>query len=207
MCIRDSDYDLVNPKNLQIVGRQNAREVFTKIVEGAWKNGEPGMVFLDTINKDNHVIQEYGEMIATNPCGEQPLLPNESCNLGSINLAKFYKPYKDFTDEELEAEGNLSWNDKINWARLKEVTETSVRFLDDVIDANYYATPEIEEMTKATRKIGLGIMGFADLLIQLKIPYASDEARAIGSKIMGLVREWSDEELSLIHISEPTRPY
>ena len=194
-CVKnDLDYDLVNPKNLKIVGKQNAREVFKKIVEGAWKNGEPGMVFLDTINRDNHVIQEYGEMIATNPCGEQPLLPNESCNLGSINLAKFFKPYRDFTDMELVAEGGLSWNDKINWARLKEVTEISVRFLDDVIDANYYATPEIEQMTKATRKIGLGVMGFADLLIQLKVSYASEEARDIGSKIMGLVREWADDE-------------
>ena len=195
-CVKhDLDYDLVNPKNLKIVRKQNARQVFKMIVEGAWKNGEPGMVFLDTINRDNHVIQEYGEMIATNPCGEQPLLPNESCNLGSINLAKFYKPYADFTDEELiQSYDNINWNDKINWARLKEVTEISVRFLDDVIDANYYATPEIEQMTKATRKIGLGVMGFADLLIQLKISYASEEAREIGSKIMGLVREWSDEE-------------
>ena len=199
-CVKhDLDYDLVNPKDLKIVGKQNAREVFTKIIEGAWKNGEPGMVFLDSINRDNHVISEYGEMIATNPCGEQPLLPNESCNLGSINLAKFYKSDGDFTDDELipfgtRAENYLSWNDKVNWARLKEVTELSVRFLDDVIDANYYATPEIEQMTKATRKIGLGIMGFADLLIQLKISYASEEARDIGSKIMGLVREWADEE-------------
>ena len=206
-CVKHNlDYDLVNPKDLTIVGKQNARELFKKIVEGAWKNGEPGMVFLDTINKDNHVIQEYGEMIATNPCGEQPLLPNESCNLGSINLAKFYKPYKDFTDEELAEEGNLNWNDKINWARLKEVTKISVRFLDDVIDANYYATPEIEEMTKATRKIGLGIMGFADLLIQLKIPYASEEAREIGSKIMGLVREWADDASISLGESRGTFP-
>ena len=157
-----------------------------KIVYGAWRNGEPGMIFLDQVNKDNHVKETYGEMIATNPCGEQPLLGNESCNLGSINLAKFYK--------KAEKAHAFGWKAEIDWARLEWVTRKSVHFLDNVIDANKYATADIEEMTKATRKIGLGIMGFADLLIQMQIPYESQLARDAGSKIMKSVREWADDE-------------
>ena len=176
------NYNLINPKTNQVVRQLNAREVFNKIIDGAWLNGEPGMIFLDQVNKDNHVIEQYGEMIATNPCGEQPLLPNESCNLGSINLAKFYQ------------QSDSDWEEKIDWARLEWVTRTSVHFLDNVIDANKYATPEIEKMTKATRKIGLGIMGFADLLIQMQIPYGSDLARKVGSDVMKSVREWADDE-------------
>tara|TARA_A100001201_G_scaffold60854_3_gene58171 strand:+ start:1047 stop:2987 length:1941 start_codon:yes stop_codon:yes gene_type:complete len=179
------DYNLINPKNNQVDGSLNAREVFSKIVEGAWNNGEPGMIFLDQVNKDNHVTNTYGEMIATNPCGEQPLLGNESCNLGSINLARFYQ----------KADGPThGWQEKIDWDRLENVTRTSAHFLDNVIDANHYATPEIEEMTKSTRKIGLGIMGFADLLIQMHIPYNSETARKIGAEIMSKVREWADDE-------------
>ena len=180
------DYNLVNPKTNEITGKLNARDVFNKIVTGAWRNGEPGMIFLDRVNKDNHVISEYGEMIATNPCGEQPLLGNESCNLGSINLARFYKKAKKAS--------TFGWKEELDWTRLEEVTKTSVHFLDNVIDANKYATPEIEQMTKATRKIGLGIMGFADLLIQLKIPYNSELAREIGAELMKSVRTWADEK-------------
>jgi len=179
------DYNLINPKTNEVAGSLNAREVFDKIVYGAWRNGEPGMIFLDQVNKDNHVTETYGEMIATNPCGEQPLLGNESCNLGSINLAKFYQ----------KAEGpSYGWDEKVDWNRLEWVTRKSVHFLDNVIDANKYATADIEEMTKATRKIGLGIMGFADLLIQMQIPYKSQLARDAGSKIMKSVREWADDE-------------
>ena len=181
------DYNLINPHKNQIAGTLNAREVFNKIVEGAWKNGEPGMIFLDEVNKDNHVVEQYGEMIATNPCGEQPLLPNESCNLGSINLAKFFRD----NDVQFIHE---PWKARIDWERLEKVTRLSTRFLDNVIDANYYATPEIEEMTKATRKIGLGVMGFADLLIQLRVEYDSTLAREIGQKIMSSIRKWSDNE-------------
>jgi len=178
----DMNYSLLNPKDNSVVGHLNAREVFNKIIDGAWRNGEPGMIFLDQVNKDNHVIEQYGEMIATNPCGEQPLLSNESCNLGSINLAKFYQ------------QSDSDWKEKIDWARLEWVTRTSVHFLDNVIDANKYATPEIEKMTKATRKIGLGIMGFADLLIQMQISYGSDLARKVGSDVMKAIREWADDE-------------
>ena len=179
----NSDYPLINPATNEIVGYLNAREVFNTIVAGAWQNGEPGMVFLDRINEDNHVENEYGPMIATNPCGEQPLLGNESCNLGSINLAMFFK---------LEAwSGN--WDDLIDWNRLEKVTKLGIRFLDNVIDINDYATSDIETMTKATRKVGLGIMGFADLLIQLHIPYNSELARTVGITIISRIREWADE--------------
>ena len=172
----DMKYGLIDPKTKHIVRSISARHVFQQIVEGAWKNGEPGMIFLDKVNTDNKVMNKFGPMIATNPCGEQPLLPNESCNLGSINVSKFY-------DEEI--------ND-IDWNRFTNVIKIAVRFLDNVIDANYYATPAIEKMTKSTRKIGVGVMGFADLLIQLRIPYNSDKARQIGQEIMTHVRKVSD---------------
>ena len=192
-----SEYNLINPKDNTIEGSLDAREVFNKIVYGAWRNGEPGMIFLDQVNKDNHVKDTYGEMIATNPCGEQPLLGNESCNLGSINLARFYQQSNDSTHE---------WLEKVDWGRLEEVTRTSVHFLDNVIDANKYATPEIEEMTKATRKIGLGVMGFADLLIQMHIPYNSKLAQEVGEKIMAKIREWSDDESKELAKSRGTFP-
>ena len=184
----DLIYNLVNPHTQQLAGKLNAREVFKKIIDGAWSNGEPGMVFLDRINEDNHVMDEYGPMIATNPCGEQPLLSNESCNLGSINLAKFFIKGKDMQVV------NNPWKGQIDWERLKKVTCLATHFLDNVIDVNEYATPEIEKMTKATRKIGLGVMGFADLLIQLRISYASDIAREVGKEIISSIQKWSDEE-------------
>ena len=134
-------------------------------------------------NFNIHVIEQFGEMIATNPCGEQPLLGNESCNLGSINLAQFYKAGMD-----------VEWEDRIDWEHLEKVTRLSTHFLDNVIDANYYATQDIEDMTKATRKIGLGVMGFADLLIQLRVPYDSLVAREIGAKLIEKIRDWSDSE-------------
>ena len=195
--VNNMEYNLINPKDNSIAGQLNAREVFNKIVDGAWRNGEPGMIFLDQVNKDNHVTEQYGDMIATNPCGEQPLLGNESCNRGSINLAKFYKD----VDGPVDA-----WQDKVDWARLQHVVETSVHFLDNVIDANKYATPEIEKMTKATRKIGLGIMGFADLLIQLQVAYSSDLAKLIGMTMMSKVRTWADNKSLQLAESRGTFP-
>ena len=175
----DSEYPLINPHTNKIVGYLNAREVFSKIIYGAWRNGEPGMIFLDNVNKDNHVKEEYGEMIATNPCGEQPLLGNESCNLGSINLANFV--------DVNQIKPNIKWED------LKTTIKLATRFLDNVIDANHYATPDIEKMTKSTRKIGLGVMGFADMLTQLRVPYDSKEGRIIGNDVMRFIRTYADE--------------
>ena len=177
------EYDLINPTNRQVVGSLNAGEVLDEIIQGAWRNGEPGMIFIDRVNKDNRVINRYGEMIATNPCGEQPLLGNESCNLGSINLARF------ILDVPLN-----SWSERVDWTRLEYVTRLAVRFLDNVIDANEYATPEIERMTKATRKIGLGVMGFADALVKLNIPYNYEEGQDVGTIMMSFIREWADDE-------------
>ena len=178
----DLTYGLSDPHTGHLVNTISAKYVFEQIVKGAWKNGEPGVIFLDRINQDNKVVEEYGQMIATNPCGEQPLLGNESCNLGSINLAKFY------TDSD-----NSDWEEHIDWLRLSKVTRIATNFLDNVIDANYYATPDIEKMTKATRKIGIGIMGFADLLIQLRIPYNSDKAREVAAKVIEYITADADE--------------
>jgi len=185
-----TSYSLVNPRSNEIVGELDAREVFNRMVHGGWQNGEPGMVFLDTINKDNKVVAEYGKMIATNPCGEQPLLGNESCNLGSINLANFFIS----TDTATSGESPIDWKSNVDWFKLDKTTRLAIRFLDNVIDANYYATPEIEDMTKATRKIGLGIMGFADLLIQLRIGYATELGRFVGNYTMGFIRDIADNE-------------
>ncbi|MDG0865511.1 vitamin B12-dependent ribonucleotide reductase [Candidatus Lucifugimonas marina] len=162
------------------VDRLNAREVFSKIVYGAWRNGEPGMIFLDEVNRNSPVIH-LGRITATNPCGEQPLLPNESCNLGSIDVAKFLE-----TDEAGMTD--------LNWNRLGETVKTATRMLDNVIDANKYAVPAIEEMTQSTRKLGLGLMGFADMLVELGIPYDTEEAVELGRKLMAFIRDHADQE-------------
>ena len=178
----DSLYSLHDPHTDAVVGQVSARKIFESIVMGAWKNGEPGMIFLDRINADNKVLSAYGPMISTNPCGEQPLLGYESCNLGSINLAKFH----------VKNLGARDWNDEINWGRLIQVVNLATHFLDNVIDANEYSIPEIAQMTRATRKIGLGVMGFADLLVKLRIPYDSELAREVGRELMQGIRMAAD---------------
>lgn len=202
----DLDYHLINPHDNTISGTLRAKDVFDEIIAGAWKNGEPGMVFLDRINDDNHVRDEFGPMIATNPCGEQPLFGNESCNLGSINLAKFYKVGGSRGSLPASEKTKVYWEEDINWEGLEKVTRAATRFLDNIIDANEYVTRDIEEMTKATRKIGLGVMGFADLLIQLRIPYNSEVARNVGSRLMGVIKGWADQESLNLGVLRGTFP-
>jgi ribonucleoside-diphosphate reductase alpha chain len=170
-----AEYPLANPRNGQEVCRVNARHVFDAIVNSAWKTGDPGLVFLDAINRQNP-IPAVGPIEATNPCGEQPLLPYESCNLGSINVARFV------------------CGSRIDFPRLRSVVHLAVRFLDDVVDANHFPLQEIEAQTLANRKIGLGIMGFADLLLLLGLPYDSPGALDIANELMKFISVEADAE-------------
>jgi ribonucleoside-diphosphate reductase alpha chain len=200
----DKNHIVVNPHTGQpgLLSRQNGladydhagqptnadyysvREVWEWIIQRAWESGDPGLIFIDEVNRHNQT-PHLGAIRATNPCGEQPLLPYEACNLGSINLAAY-----------CDTEPTDSVGDRIAWERLKQTVEQAVRFLDNVVEVNRYPTPEIDEATRATRKIGLGVMGFADLLFQLGIPYDSDESLQLADQIGSVIREagWAASE-------------
>jgi len=172
------EYDLIEPATGAVVACLDARSVFEKIVDLAWHNGEPGVLFIDAANRAN-MTPQLGDFEATNPCGEQWLLPYESCNLGSINLANFV----------IRGDGGV----QVDYERLKKVAWLATTFLDNVIDCNRFPIPEIEEMTLKTRKIGLGVMGLHDMLIQLAIPYGSEEGRQVAAQVMRFIRDTAEE--------------
>lgn len=177
----DAMYDLVNPRDGEIIGQENAREIFDMIIHGAWLTGEPGTFFIDRANEYNPV-PALGSYEATNPCGEQPLLPYDVCNLGSINLGKFVHE---------DARPGTSPDEGIDWEALRQVIHLSTHFLDNVIDANVYPLQDIHDLAQNIRRIGLGVMGWADMLVRLGIPYDSDEGVELGRKVMEFLNEES----------------
>jgi ribonucleoside-diphosphate reductase alpha chain len=174
-------YDLISPRSGEVVGQEDAREIFDLIVHGAWATGEPGVFFVDRANAYNPV-PHLGSYEATNPCGEQPLLPYDVCNLGSVNVGLFVRP---------EVPEDAPWQDRIHWDDLRQVVHLSVHFLDNVIDANNYPLPEIQDLAQRIRRIGLGVMGYADLLVRVGVQYNSDEGISVGRELMRFIDEES----------------
>ncbi|NYZ79197.1 vitamin B12-dependent ribonucleotide reductase [Candidatus Micrarchaeota archaeon] len=185
---KDEQYELINPRSRGAVDKLSAKKVFKLIVQQAWKNGEPGMIFIDRINAANPT-PSIGMIESTNPCGEQPLLPYESCNLGSINLSRMVKD-----------------DGEIDWVRFRQVVWSAVHFLDNVIDANKYPIPEIEKMTKENRKMGLGVMGFADMLFQMGVPYNSDRSAEVGESVMKFINEESKKASAALAVKRGAFP-
>lgn len=188
--LSDENYSLINPRDGSQAGRLRAKDVFNLMVTMAWRTGDPGIIFLDRVNNDNPT-PELGEIEATNPCGEQPLLPYEACNLGSINLAKVIE------------------NHEVSWEELGRIVHSSIHFLDNVIDAGRYPLPDIDEMVKRNRKVGLGVMGWADMLFSLGIPYDSEEALALAEKLMRFIQDESvkaSQDLARVRGAFPSFP-
>ncbi|MCX5679655.1 MAG: vitamin B12-dependent ribonucleotide reductase [Candidatus Omnitrophica bacterium] len=188
--LRNEEYDLVDPRSKKVVQKLNAKDVLDLIIKMAHSNGEPGIIFIDRMNKDNPT-PSVGQIESTNPCGEQPLLPYESCNLGSINLAKMVTA------------------GQIDWSKLGETVRKAAHFLDNVIDMNSYPLKRIEEMTKSNRKVGLGVMGFADMLLMLGVRYDSDDALGLAEKVMKFVMDTAtgySEELAKTRGAFPNFP-
>lgn len=186
--LNDEEYELIDPSTGKAVSKLRALDVYNKIVDAAWRNGEPGIIFLDRLNRDN-VVPSCGEIESTNPCGEQPLLPFEACNLGSINLRRMIKE-----------DGGVDWD------KLKAAVKGAIHFLDNVIDANKYPLPEIDKMTRKTRKVGLGIMGWADMLLELGIPYNSDEAVELAGKLMKFITNSAREKSAELAVTRGAFP-
>ena len=177
---KNKDFNLINPRNGEVTKTLPAKEIWDKLVEGAWRNGEPGILFIDTVNKHNP-LPELGEVEGVNPCGESVLLNNESCCLGSINLAKM-----------------VTSDNEVNWELLKDVTRTATRFLDNILDATEYPLPQIKEMSLNNRKIGLGVMGWGDMLFRLGIPYNSEEALKLARNVMGCINNLAFSTSSIL---------
>lgn len=176
---KNEEYDLINPRTKKPVGRLRAEDIFQKIIENAWMNGDPGIIFMDQMNKFNPT-PEIGQYESTNPCGEQVLLPFESCNLGSINLGQHVK------------------SSNVDWEKLRKTTHLAVRFMDNVVDANRYFVPQIEVMTKGNRKIGLGVMGWADMLAEMTIAYNSREGVELAEKVMKFIHDEAVKESEIL---------
>lgn len=181
----DGDFHLRNPRTKEIVQTLRATTLMDQIATLAWRTGDPGMIYLDAINRNNPLKETYGDIDTTNPCGEQPLHPFDACNLGSINLAKFVK-------EGLNTKPS-TLNPNIDWSRLREVVSIAVRMLDNVIDAGKYPLPQITDTVKANRRIGLGVMGWADLLFKMNIPYNSDAGIELARRVMNFIQTASWE--------------
>jgi ribonucleoside-diphosphate reductase alpha chain len=181
---RGEEYDLVSPRSGEASGRLDARTVWSRIVENAWRTGEPGVFYIDRANYYNPV-PHLGSYEATNPCGEQPLLPYDVCNLGSVNVGAFFRE---------DVPGDAPWYEKIDWKEYRRVVRRSTHFLDNVIDANQYPLPQITDLAHRIRRIGLGVMGFADLLVRIGVPYNSPEGVEVGRRIMEFLDEESKKE-------------
>ncbi len=190
--VKNEDYELIDPHSNKVTRKLNAKTVFDLMVKMAHKNGEPGIVFIDRINNDNPT-PNLGKIESTNPCGEQPLLPFESCNLGSINIYALLKE---------DSSGKLD----IDWDRLKKIVHLSVHFLDNVIEVNKYPLAEIDKMTKQTRKVGLGIMGWASALAKMMIPYNSEDALKLGEKLMSFILTESRKESTALALQRGMFP-